>query len=74
MTQKTLGTWTLASGNTLELVATIMAGDTPTLLSARCEWGTYPPSSEDVAEYLHRVQPAIAALAAHVQGRVLVVT
>jgi len=75
MMQKTLGSWALASGNTVEVVVTIGAGDGPVLLAARCEWARWPPSSEDVAEYLHRVQREIAErLAAHVQGRVLVVT
>jgi hypothetical protein len=74
MTQKTLGSWTLASGNVVEVVATIGAGDTPTLLSARCEWASYPPSAQDVAEYMRVVQPNIGeALAALVRGRVLVV-
>ena len=70
-----LGTWPLASGNVVELVAAIAAGDTPTLLSARCEWSRFPPSSEDVAEYRRRVQREIAErLAAHVQGDVLMVS
>ena len=74
MTLKTLGCWHLASGNELELVATIAAGDKPALLDIRCEWATYPPSAEDVAEYQRGVQPALGeALAALVRGNVLMV-
>jgi hypothetical protein len=69
-----LGCWVLKSGNVVEVVVTTGAGDKPALLDMRCEWARWPPSSEDVAEYLHRVQREIAErLAAHVQGRVLVV-
>jgi broad specificity phosphatase PhoE len=75
MTLKTLGSWTLASGNTLEVVATIGAGDKPALLDLRCEWDRFPPSAKDVLEYQQRVQRAIGeALAALAGGRVLVVT
>jgi len=71
---KKLGRWALASGNALEVVLTIGAGDAPTLLDARCEWSCYPPSPEDVTEYLARVQPAIGeAFAALVRGNVLMV-
>ena len=70
-----LGRWVLKSGNVVEVVVTTGPGDKPALLDMRCEWARWPPSSEDVAEYRRRVQPAIAeALAALVRGRVLVVT
>jgi hypothetical protein len=68
-----LGRWVLASGNVLEATATIGAGDKPTLLDVRVEWDRFPPSAGDVAEYHQRVQREIGeALAAHVQGRVLI--
>jgi hypothetical protein len=69
-----LGHWQLASGNVVEVVVTIGAGDKPTPLDARCEWESFPPSPEDVAEYLAWVQPAIGeALAGLVKGNVLMV-
>ena len=64
MTHKMLGSWLLASGNTVEVLVTIGAGDVPALLSIRCEWDRIPPSPEDVAQYKRKVQPQIAGLLA----------
>jgi len=61
MTHKKLGNWTLASGNTVEVVITIGAGDVPKVLSVRAEWAWHP-SPGDIAEYRQKVQPAIAGL------------
>ena len=53
-----LGSWVLPSGNTVEALLDIAAGDVPSY-SARCEWQDFPPSEKDAEHYRQHIAPEV---------------
>jgi len=71
MKSKVLGSWTMASGNAVEVVATVSGGDLPRVLSIRPIW-SWTPAPGDVKEYQRRVRPQLGRLLVPYHGSVTI--
>jgi hypothetical protein len=63
-----LGTWTLPSGNSLDAVLLVLAGDVPAY-DLRCEWDRWPLSEREIEDYREHVAPEVYEACAVALGK-----
>ena len=73
MRRLVLGTWTLPSGNSVDVVLLVLPGDVPAY-DLRCEWDRWPLTEREIEDYQRLVAPELyQALAAALGKKMLVV-